>query len=90
MLENPKEAALALKQARTFVQLSHTFASSPTDCVQRDESEWLCAWVAQPREPGHALLGALAETFGAARLVCRLPIETGDREEGSCLVQEVD
>lgn len=89
-LADPEEAALALKQARTFVQLSHTFASSPTDCVQRNEAEWICAWVAQPREPGHALLGALAETLGAARLVCRLPIETGDRKEDSCRAQEMD
>lgn len=84
------EAALTLRRARTLVQLSHAFASSPVDCVQRDEAEWVCAWVAQPHKPGHAILGALADTAGAARLICRLPIEAGEREEDSCRAQEID
>jgi hypothetical protein len=76
-LVDPDPPAVRLQKARTLIALSHAVASSPQNCVQRDDAEWVCSWVAQPGEPGHAMLGALADTGGAARLVCRLPLEGG-------------
>ena len=87
-LVDPAPPAARLKKARTLIALSHALASSPQDCVQRDDVEWVCSWVAQPGEPGHEILGALADTGGAARLVCRLPLEGGEREPNSCNARE--
>lgn len=89
-LPDPIHAASQLDKARTLAALSHAMGGGPKDCVQRDAAEWLCAWSADPRDPGHSMLSDLADTTGPARLVCRLPLDGGDREADSCRALEID
>jgi len=89
-LPAPADATSQIDRARTLTTLSHAIGGGPDDCVQRDTEEWICGWSAHPRDPAHSMLSRLADTTGPARLVCRLPLEGGDRGLDSCRALEIE
>ena len=79
-------ARRAIDEARTLEALSLLLGAGPDDCLQRDERDWVCYWRTAPEDPGFITLGALTDGEGAARLICLLPLDGGERGEESCRI----
>lgn len=76
----------AIDSARTIESLSRLIGAGPDDCRQRNSEQWVCYWSVEPNDPGYSTLGALVEAAGAARLICLLPLDGGERGEDSCRI----
>jgi hypothetical protein len=81
---DPARARAALERARTVAAISRLVGDAPRQCRRISEGMRRCTWHASNVIPGYPTLSALAYTDRRVDLVCRIPIDGGERAPRSC------